>query len=82
MVNSIELEEVIFAAITGNLELGSEPDGSAGLFGVDYGVFDLLGVTVEVHGPLVEIAGGNLQEPHLSEQNKGNRGFQKSKVVA
>ena len=80
MVNRVELQKVVLAAIAGNLELGSEPDDSAGLFSVDYGVLDLVGVAVEVHGPLVEIAGSNLQQPHLPEQsrteqsrNRGNR---------
>ena len=55
---------MVFAAITGNLEFGSEPNGSAGFFGLRYGLLDLLRVAIEVHRPLVQIACRNLQYPH------------------
>jgi len=64
MVNSVEFQEVVFAAITRNLEFRTEPNGGAGFFGLGYGFLDLLCVAIEIHRPLIEIACCNLQEPH------------------
>jgi hypothetical protein len=60
---------VIFTATTGNLELGSKSDDGAGLFGFGYGFFDLLGVGIKVHRPLIEVASSHIQKPHLLRHN-------------
>lgn len=64
MSDSVELQEMVFATVTSNLELRSEPNDSAGLFSLGYGLFNVLSVTVEVHSPLIEIASSHFQEPH------------------
>lgn len=67
---------MIFAAITGNLELGTEPDDGAGMFGLGYGFFDLLCVAIEVHSPLVQIASSHFQQPHrTTTQTQTERGI-------
>ena len=58
---------MVLAAITSDFELRTEPNDGAGVFGDGYGLFDLVSVAIEVHGPLVEIASGHLQQPHPQE---------------
>jgi len=60
------LEEVVLAAVAGELELGADADGGAGSLGARDGLLDVAEVGVEVHRPLVEVARGNPQEPHLA----------------
>lgn len=67
---------MVFAAIAGNLELGTEPDDGAGMFGLGYGFFDLLCVAIEVHSPLVQIASSHFQQPHrTTTQTQTERGI-------
>ena len=65
MINSVELEEMVFAAIASDLKLGTEPNHGAGILSPSYGLLDVLQIAVEVHCPLVQITGCDLQQPHL-----------------
>lgn len=65
MRNGIELQEMVFAAITSNLELGTETNDCTSLLGHGNGLLDLLQVAIEIHGPLVQITRCHLQQPHL-----------------
>lgn len=62
--NGVLLQEVILTTITSNLELGAKSDDSAGFFGPSNRFLDVAKIVIKIHGPLVQIAGGNLQEPH------------------
>lgn len=59
--DGVLLEEVVLAAVSGDLELGADPDDGAGGLGAGDGVLDVAEVGVEVHRPLVEVAGRELQ---------------------
>lgn len=50
----VALEEVVEAAIAGDLELGTDAQGRAGLFGAADTLDDAGSVAFEVKGPLVE----------------------------
>lgn len=65
MSDGVEFQEMIFAAVTGDFELGAEPDGGARLFGPSNGFLDVVEVAVEIHSPLIQVASGHLQQPHL-----------------
>jgi len=54
----VALEEVVEAAIAGDLELGADAQGGAGGFGAADALDDAGGVALEVEGPLVEGAVG------------------------
>ncbi len=73
MSNGIELQKMVFTAITSNLELGSKPNGCTGLLCHGYGLLDLLQVAIEIHGPLVQITRGHLQQPHLLSLKNSNQ---------
>lgn len=63
--DGVELQEMIFAAVTGDFELGAEPDDGPRLFGPSNGFLDVVEVAVEIHSPLIQVASGHLQQPHL-----------------
>lgn len=65
MCGGVLLEEMVFAAVSGELELGADADDGAGGLGPGDGLLDVAEVGVEVHRPLVEVAGGHPQKPHL-----------------
>ena len=60
--NSVDLEEVVLAAVAGDLQLGAEPEPTARGLGNSDGLADALQVAVEVQRPLVQIAGGEGNE--------------------
>lgn len=62
--DGIQLQEVVLAAVAGNLQLGAEPDHRAGSLGFGDRPLDVLHVAVEVHGPLVQVTRRHLQQPH------------------
>ena len=66
MRGGVLLEEMVLAAVSGELELGADADDGAGGLGPGDGLLDVAEVGVEVHGPLVEVAGGHPQKPHLA----------------
>ena len=61
MGGGVLLEEVVLAAVAGELELGADADGGAGGLGARDGLLDVAEVGVEVHRPLVEVARGDPQ---------------------
>jgi hypothetical protein len=64
------LEEMVLASVSGELELGADADYGAGGLGSHNGLLDVPEVGVEVHRPLVQVARGNPQKPHLAAQIK------------
>lgn len=68
MRGGVLLEEVVLAAVAGELELGADADGGAGGLGAGDGLLDVAEVGVEVHRPLVEVARGDTQQPHLARR--------------
>ena len=66
MRGGVLLEEMVLAAVSGELELGADADDGAGGLGPGDGLLDVAEVGVEVHGPLVEVACGHPQKPHLA----------------
>jgi hypothetical protein len=67
MSDGVELQEVVFAPIASDLELGAEPNRRTGLLSHGYGLLDILQVAIEIHSPLVQITRGHLQQPHLEQ---------------
>lgn len=65
MCGGVLLEEMVLAPVSGELELGADADDGAGGLGPGDGLLDVAEVGVEVHRPLVEVAGGHPQKPHL-----------------
>lgn len=74
MVDGVELEEVILAAVSGYLELGAKANDGAGFLGLGDGVLDVVQIAIKFHRPLVQIAGGDLQQPHLPQNGRSNGG--------
>ena len=66
MIDGIELQEMVFAAIASDLELGAKPNHGTGLLGFSDGLLDVLQIAVEIHGPLVQITRRYLQQPHCN----------------
>lgn len=73
MCGGVLLEEMVLAAVSGELELGADADDGAGGLGPGDGLLDVAEVGVEVHRPLVEVAGGHPQKPHLAVAARINR---------
>lgn len=73
MRGGVLLEEMVLAPISGELELGADADDGAGGLGPGDGLLDVAEVGVEVHRPLVEVAGGYPQKPHLAVAARINR---------
>lgn len=59
MGGGVLLQEVVLAAVAGELELGADADGGAGGLGAGNGLLDVAEVGVEVHRPLVQVARGH-----------------------
>lgn len=64
MGDGVEFEEMVFAAITGDFELGAEADDGAGFFSPRNGFLDVVHIAIEIHCPLIQVAGGYLEKPH------------------
>lgn len=73
MRRGVLLEEMVLAAVSGELELGADADDGPGGLGPGDGLLDVAEVGVEVHGPLVEVAGGHPQKPHLAAAARTSR---------
>ena len=65
MIDSVEFEEMVFAAIAGDFKLGAEADDGSGFFGPRNGFLDVLHIAIEIHCPLIQVAGGYLEKPHF-----------------
>mmetsp|Transcript_85337 Transcript_85337/g.189665 ORF Transcript_85337/g.189665 Transcript_85337/m.189665 type:complete len:217 (+) Transcript_85337:1587-2237(+) len=63
MQEGVALKEEILTKVTGDLELRTCAEGTALRLGFPYGYPDPFQVAREVHGPLVEVACGNLHKP-------------------
>lgn len=61
MGGGVLLEEVVLAAVAGELELGADADDGPSSLGALDGLLDVAEVGVEVHRPLVEVARGDPQ---------------------
>lgn len=70
MVDGVKLEKMILASIACDLKLRAEADDSTSLFGLGNGLLDILQVAIKVHRPLVQIASGNLQQPHFARHSR------------
>jgi len=70
--SGVLLEEVVLAAVAGELELGADADGGAGGLGAGDGLLDVAEVGVKVHRPLVEVARGDPQQPHLAPPQRSD----------
>lgn len=70
VLGGVLLEEVVLTAVSGELELGADADGGARCLGPGDGLLDVAEVGVEVHRPLIQVAGGHPQQPHLAAQTK------------
>ena len=68
--DGVKLQEVILAAISSDLELGSKPDDSTGSLCLGNRSLDVLHVAFEFHGPLIQVTRGDLQQPHLRSSLK------------
>lgn len=73
MRGGVLFEEMVLAAVSGELELGADADDGAGGLGPRDGLLDVAEVGVEVHRPLVQVAGGHPQKPHLAVAARINR---------
>lgn len=60
MSDGIELQEVIFTAITCDFELGAKANDGAGPFSPRNGLFDVVQIAIEVHRPLIQVASSHL----------------------
>lgn len=66
MIYCVEFQEMVFAAIAGDFKLGAKADDGAGFFSPRNRFLDVLHIAIEIHCPLIEVAGGYLQKPHFS----------------
>ena len=64
MFRRVQFQEVVFAAISRQLELGSDAVSGTPPFGYRYRRLDASQVTFEVQRPLVESAGGETRHSH------------------
>lgn len=68
MGDGILLQEMVLAAIAGDLELGAETNGGAGFFSSGNGFLDVVEIGLEIHSPLVQATSGHFQESHRSQK--------------
>lgn len=70
MLGGVLLKKMVLASVSRELELGADANYGAGGLGPRDGLLDVAEVGVEVHRPLVQVARGHPQKPHLAAQIK------------
>lgn len=65
MANGIKFQEMVFATIASDFKLGAQPNYCTGFFSPRDGVLNILHIAIEIHCPLIQVAGSHLEEPHI-----------------